>query len=97
MKTSEAFRRVKRVIKSRVHSYICWAAIDVLPLADADRVTGVVLRLLNGNSSLETWLYRNLGVDLDTSAYSPNGQARMQVTRLAWLDHLIEHYESLGD
>lgn len=100
MKMSEIFREAKtKLHKGRrvggKERYICYAISRIkAPHADIRRAKWIVQSLLHPHLSLEGWLTRTQGVN---TAYSNEGNAKMQVTRQAWLDHLIEHYEAQGD
>lgn len=94
MKTSEALRLTKAQL---------WDGVSPLPEnkfyfgCDAARSVGVyfivspiLIRLLDGRCSLSGWLG-------DIGNYDPRNTVKMQATRHAWLDHLILHYQDLGD
>jgi len=97
MKTSQAFRLTKAKVwdgtgsrpKNR-KAYICHAASCALD--NPWQVEGIINNLLDGYGTLEGWLYYR-----GFLPYGTNDHKRVQATRHAWLDHLIEHYESLGD
>lgn len=95
MKTSTAFKRTKAQLwdgkgKLQRGSAVCYAAIqagdDVY-----DIVSPIIQQLLGGCSYLGSWLrhYHGINVGPDIRRY--------QLTRHAWVDHLIAHYESIGD
>jgi len=93
MKTSEALRETKKHLWSGVRNeggreFICNAA-DVAGVARI--VKPIINRMIFPSSTFTVWLFRN-GVPDPTGDYP-----KLQATRRAWLDHLIEHYESLGD
>lgn len=94
MKTSEAFRLTKlRVEISPAYlysQYICLAAEEV---GVEVIVRAIIMPLLNGNSTLGGWLDER-GIDCFSTK---EAKRKLQRTRHAWLDHLIAHYESLGD
>jgi hypothetical protein len=59
----------------------------------------VIKNLLGRQITLEDWLLRN-GHVKHSDLYGKTqffNRAKMQATRHAWLDHLIQHYESIGD
>lgn len=100
MKTSKALRLVKRKLwdgrepLNGKFGHLCTAAADALPAQERDKVKRIFMQALHPCSTLESWLFNFHGIccwDL------PDCHLRMQITRHAWIDHLIEHYESLGD
>jgi len=79
--------------------------VDRVDTVSASRVISC---LLEGHSSLESWLLAQGHISprefqlLFRPWWSEEEEVRLlfiklQATRLAWLDHLIEHYESLGE
>ena len=52
----------------------------------------IINKLLDNRYTLETWLY-------DKHLISPilDNPSQIQATRKAWFEHLINHYESIGD
>ena len=97
MKTSTALKRTKAklwggegVRPANKQGSICYAACRAGDSA-YEIVTDVVMRLLKPYAYLGGWLeaHHNIDASLDPVKY--------QRTRHAWLDHLIEHYESIGD
>ena len=97
MKTSQVFIRAKRFLSTGPADYgkteyICYA-IDKTRCSgtDKDRARDIIMELLDDNYTLGSWLEREEGIANDRHG------VKMQVTRHAWLDHLIEHYESIGD
>ena len=98
MKKSEAFRLTKkhlwdgrgRHVPEGKEEYVCYAAELAGP-----RVYGIVQpiikRLLKGSLFLGEWLLKHHYIDAWLN------QRKYQQTRHAWVDHLITHYESLGD
>ena len=95
MKTSEAFRKTKEHL---------WDGIRPMPGGKAptvynaarhagvnDIVKPIIMELLRPSIFLAAWLLRNHGIDAWADI------RRYQKTKHAWIDHLIEHYESLGD
>lgn len=98
MKTSEALRLTKAKVwrgnswgslenKSR---FICFAARRCGPSV-TQAVIPIIGRLLGDSFSLEVWLQRHHQIDARFDC------KKAQATRLAWLDHLIAHYKSIGD
>ena len=95
MKTSTALKLTKVKLWDGVEPqggkshFICWAAADAKV---ARKVKPIVMRLLRPHQTFGDWLrYEQI-------AMNPWEQPRkMQVTRHAWLDHLIAHYEAKGD
>lgn len=97
MKTSQVFIRAKKLLYNGTGSsgkteYICYA-IDKTrcSVGDKDRARDIIMELLDDNYTLGSWLDRVKGIENDRHG------VKMQVTRHAWLDHLIAHYESIGD
>ena len=80
------------------YKHICTAAAKALESHDAQRVMDVVHKLMSPEGhriGLQDWLFRTHRIYVD-----PNDRdqvQKLQTTRLAWLDHLIAHYTSLGD
>lgn len=95
MKTSECFRKIKNKFyyytPIRQSAFLCFVAKQCLPPESALKIKSILGNLLDGRYTLERWLIE-FYPHLDTSC-----KDMMNVTRLAWLDHLIEHYESIGD
>ena len=103
MKTSEVFKRVKVHMEmdgcmAHFH-YICYALNELyfrgyIPDVQRTKCKRIVLNLIAPANTLNDWLERNHGIPMEhTSAY----HKKIKATRLAWLDHLIEHYEAKGD
>ena len=97
MKTSEAFRLTKVKVWDGKNnrslgqsSYICFAASNAL--RKPGQVTKVIEKLLDGHASMHSWL-----IAQGCEPWQEVSQLRIQTTRHAWLDHLIEHYKSIGD
>jgi hypothetical protein len=103
MKTSEVFKRVKVHLEMggcmAHHHYICYALNELylrgyIPDVKRTKCKRIVLNLLKPCDSLNEWLIANHSIHIEhTEAY----HHKMKVTRLAWLDHLINHYEAKGD
>ena len=99
MKTSQVFIRAKNFLSTgptdygdRKTEYICYA-IDRTRCSktDKDRARDIIMDLLDDNYTLGSWLRHVKGIENDR--HNP----KMQATRHAWIDHLIEYYESIGD
>lgn len=95
MKTSEKFRVIKNIlwdgkggIGKNKFEYICHAA-GHLGFTD---IPPIIEELLYPRKSLGGWLYHYHRIHPNS-----DNDEKMQITRQAWLDHLIEHYESIGD
>lgn len=62
------------------------------------RATNMINFLLGDAVNLSIWLNRRkprpLGVNL---MWTDEGKQKLKTTRLAWLDHLIAHFESIQD
>lgn len=106
MKTSEAFRLTKSHVSTtgRTHGsskwgnddgkeqFICIAAYGLRSGGVSRIIKPIIKKLLDGHTTLEDWL------DDKHKIHEVHVQcARYQETRHAWLDHLIAHYEALGD
>lgn len=75
--------------------FVCYAA-DAAGVGHI--VCPIVRTLLDGKFALEDWIlqhFPHLEDDVTTAHYS--GSKRPLITRHAWLDSLIAHYEALGD
>jgi hypothetical protein len=100
MKTSKIFRAAKAQLwdgeghwlARKKDRFVCHA-IDASNARDRDKLKAkrIVDDLLGEHETWENWLFSNHQI----KAYQD--MPRAQETRRAWLDHLIEHYESLGD
>lgn len=97
MKTSQVFTRAKKKLSNGrddhgKQTYICYA-IDrtKCSIEDKDKATAIIMNLLEGCYTFGNWLEIVQGIENDRYG------EKMQETRHAWLDHLIEHYESIGD
>ena len=94
MKTSTAFRLAKASLWDgegdidTMREFVCIAAGP----GKAGRVVKTIIRdLIAPCITLEGWLSDRV----EENVYG--NPRRMQITRHAWLDHLISHYESIGD
>ena len=105
MKTSEVFRKVKDHLLDEGYMqhherYICYAITELYfkkkTIRDKDRVRckRIVMELLAPASSLEHWLDMHHRKEITNT---PRYKRKIQATRKAWLDHLIQHYEEKGD
>lgn len=73
-------------------AYICYAIEKTrCSFPDKEKAKAVIMNLLEGNYTFGGWLENVKGIE------NTRVGAKMQETRHAWLDHLIEHYESIGD
>ena len=92
MKTSQALRLTKSKLWDGKPSdtwqdyYCCDAARTAGVFAT---VSPILSRLISDHFGLETWL--------NARGYDPSDEVKLQETRHAWLDHLIEHFEALND
>jgi hypothetical protein len=101
MKTSAVFKLAKQHLWDGVgyqwdspkEKFICVAICWKTRCSnkDQERTTKIIQRLLGRHESLEAWLLAKHRINSTTD------QVKLQQTRQAWLDHLIAHYESLGD
>lgn len=97
MKTSQVFTRAKKLLSTGSvdygkTQYICYA-IDGTRCSNTDKkkAQDIIMRLLDGHFTFGSWLEHAKGIANDKLG------AKVQETRHAWIDHLIEHYESIGD
>ena len=112
MKASVILRHTKTLMVSGMSTspFICdniWHVTKGQPSGrkDEKRITQFISKLLGGRFSLVEWLIDNghvkassISWSYDNSHYTgPIDRAKLQATRMAWLDYLIEHYESQGD
>lgn len=97
MKTSEVFRRAKKRLATGFdrdrEMYICIAIQKSGAMSrDVRRVQKIIEELLGDQyGTFSSWL-RDNGVP-----YPYHDFRKLQETRHAWVDHLIKHYESIGD
>ena len=112
MKTSEAFKEARKRLWNGIGEY-CGANKDHFICVALDHAvavdTATVIRcqvildnLLEQHGCLEDWLIAKEHLDpMFLSQHSvedfPDIMRKVQVTRRAWLDHLINHYQSIGD
>lgn len=108
MKTSEIYSRAKALLwdgktplTDTCSRYICDVITHnpglnpLLTQREADAATDFIHKLLGPNEySLRTWLIKHRHA---TATEIENNQVKMQATRVAFLDHLIEHFKSKGD
>lgn len=102
MRTSAVLRLAKqRVARTRLEQregkslYICMAIESLNPeVTDLDKSTtkDFVMRQLDGRISLGSWLWKHYKID----SYEDHQLERMQFTRHAWLDYMIEQLEKEG-
>ena len=94
MKTSQALRLTKAKLWDGVSPRPegkAYYGCDAASMAGVySIVSPILIRLLGGPRTLGGWLF-------DRGNYEPRDTVKMQATRHAWLDHLIEHYEALND
>lgn len=99
MKTSEAFKATKAHLwdgrsvnePRNKREFVCLAAL-IAGSEVHDLVVPIIQRLLGDRYTLQSWLMA-LGYTQEQTL----NVRQMQITRHAWLDHLINHYESQGD
>lgn len=103
MKTSDCFRRILNEALLKLDAtypwYICVVASTALSSKDYLRVKKIINRHLCGHVSLLGWIEENHFdlFDKDRKMQSDRFLKKLHNTRIAWLKHLIEHYESIGD
>ena len=76
-----------------------------IPIDDGARARAAVAALLDGEFGLCDWLLKRGFVTLEENRSIRDSErmagtevmVKLQATRHAWLDHLIAHYEALGD
>lgn len=97
MKTSQVFIRAKNLLSTGPDDwgkpeYICYA-IEKTRCSEVDKVrtTEIIMGGLSGYVTFGSWLENEKGIVNDRVG------VKVQETRHTWLDHLIEHYESIGD
>lgn len=97
MKTSQVFIRAKNLLSTGPDDkgkpeYICYA-IEKTRCYERDklRATEIIMVGLSGFVTFGSWLENVKGIENNRRG------AKLQEARHAWLDHLIEHYESIGD
>ena len=97
MKTSEVFKRAKKLLSTGPDDwgkpeYICYA-IDRVRCTNVDKqkAKDIIMDLLEGNYTFGSWLENAKGIENDRTG------PKLQETRHAWLDHLITHYSNIGD
>jgi len=102
MKTSEIFKAAKKHLWSGAgelngqskERYICHAIYWRVTGCSIDKVhhaKKIIALLLEGHYTLDDWLWANHKIN------GGDDRRKLQRTRQAWLDHLIAHYESIGD
>lgn len=97
MKTSQVFTRAKKLLSTGPDDhgkteYICYAIEKTrCSVGDKEKARDIIMDLLDDNYTFGGWLKHNKGIENDRCG------AKVQQTRHAWLDHLIEHYESIGE
>ena len=101
MKTSKIFKEALKFLwdgiepKSKTKGkYVCGCVEHVKHkyIINVDYQIKIINKLLNDHYTLETWLFHEhlISPTLDNPS-------QIQATRKAWLEHLINHYESIGD
>lgn len=105
MKTSEVFTHAKKYLAKNpkeIGSYhktqwICYAinhtGLDGALHKDIAKAKNIIAELIKPLGCFETWLSVNHNIECETR----RDFNKLQVTRHAWLDHLIAHYQSMGD
>jgi len=107
MKLSEVFREAKTDLWSgRGQQYqarfICHAINRQFvrhPLHDESiyEAKQVIAQLLEGHVTLDDWLMAKGHAKPHEIITKKGRDEKLQATRHAWLDHLIQHYESIGN
>lgn len=103
MKTSKCFKRIRdELITFNVpkgNHYICECADELLKEQDAAKVRRIISILLEGHLTLGVWLSRH-NDEFNREFYvnfNKDSYIKLHNTCIAWLNHLIKHYESIGD
>jgi hypothetical protein len=95
MKTSEAFRLTKEKLYDGVGPCpegMSWNVCGAAMYAGVyNKVKCIIMDLIKPYLYLGNWLKEKYKIQAN------HDMRRYQITRHAWVDHLIEHYESLGD
>lgn len=60
-------------------------------MKDKEKAKSIIMKLLDNHYTFGGWLEHEKGITNDRCG------EKVQETRHAWLDHLIEHYKSIGD
>lgn len=102
MKTSEVFKCALEFLwdgkepRNNKNIYICFCLESATYhyFFDLDKHLDIIDNLLEGVGCLENWLLWNYGIIVNQSK---RNTIKMQKTRKQWLEHLIKHYESIGD
>ncbi len=106
MKLSEVFRHAKcelwkghgeqyqpRFICHAINRLFCRHPLHDDSIYEAKRV---IAQLLDGHITLDDWLIAKGHAKPHEIITKRGRDERLQATRHAWLDHLIQHYESIG-
>lgn len=95
MKASQALKRAKKQL--REHRYICLALLCAYKsnagLAASYRAIDHIDKMLGDTTTVEGWLKKYGYIEQVLNKRDPV----IYEYRLRWIDHLIEHFESLGD
>ena len=102
MKTSEVFKHALEFLWEGIEpndnkrTYICFCLEEVNKdyFFDVNKHLVIIDNLLEGVGCLENWLLLNHGILINRSK---RNTIKMQKTRKQWLQHLIKHYESIGE
>lgn len=57
-----------------------------------ERARGIVMKRLDGCGTLNTWMEEKIGCEAVQTDQHNNDQRKMQATRLAWLNSLVEEF-----
>lgn len=105
MKTSEVLKLGKRYLaknfertEPRISTAICFALGDAynenkMQAQDCDRVRAMIHQRLGHSSTLRTWLWIHHGIEIN----SVEELNKLQATRHAWVDSMIEEFAAKGD
>ena len=102
MKTSEVFQHALEFLwdgkepNDNKETYVCFCLEEANKyyFFDLDKYLSIIDVLLEGRGCLEGWLLWNHNI---ICFGGKRNTIKMQKTRKQWLEHLIKHYESIGD
>jgi hypothetical protein len=96
MRISEVLKLARPRIEDRRNRFLCDAIVEMqIGMVDMVKTKGFIDAQLGGGDSmycLANWLFDHHGILVFD--YSDE---KLKNTRLAWIDHMIEYLESIGD
>ena len=93
-----ALQYAYKKIETRCCDFIC-VALRTYPVLRVDSyLTGTISDLLTPHHCLEEWLEEEKGISYDFTTYEgyPQYRDKMRVTRLVWINSLIEEFSDLS-